>query len=198
TPVSTPTDAILFRLSQSMKRLAGFVLGGGGADELLCGYAVPHFSGHDFDRSLRLDTGDWSPAPHVGRMVRESLRRSYGRDRFASGADHYFALNSMIGTALKPHLLNPAIWDAAGRDEPMIEWCEARLGCSDERSASDRTARTLHRVILECLLSRLDSAALQAGLEVRPVFAGRRLVEQVFRLRERFKIGVADEGPASC
>src|SRR5690606_16397321 len=160
--VSTPTDAILFRLSQSMKRLAGFVLGGEGADELLCGYAVPHFSGHDFDRSLRLDTGDWSPAPHVGRLFRESLRRSYGRDRFASGSDHYFALNSMIGTAVKPHLLNPAIWDAAARDEPMIESYEAHLGASDERPASDRMTRLLHRVNLESLLSRLDSAAMQA------------------------------------
>src|SRR5690606_24518443 len=106
-------------------------------------------------------------------------------------------LNSMIGTAVKPHLLNPAIWDAAGRDEPMIESYEAHLGASDERPASDRMTRMLHRVNLESLLSRLDSAAMQAGLEVRPVFADHRLVEQVFRLPERFKIGVADEETAS-
>ena len=45
TPVATPSDPIINALSEQVRRSAGFVLGGEGADELLCGYAVPHFAG---------------------------------------------------------------------------------------------------------------------------------------------------------
>jgi len=50
TPLSTPTDVILYRLARQMKQSVGVVLGGKGADELLCGYAVQHWAGNDFDR----------------------------------------------------------------------------------------------------------------------------------------------------
>ncbi|MBA3312638.1 MAG: asparagine synthase (glutamine-hydrolyzing) [Planctomycetaceae bacterium] len=127
TPVSTPTDAILFHLSETMKRSVGFVLGGEGADELLCGYAVAHHSGHDFDRSQRLQNGNWSPASHVRRLFGNSLRRCYGRESFPSPIDHYFALNSLISTEAKPHLLQNAIWEAADQDESMRSYYRMRL-----------------------------------------------------------------------
>ncbi|HEX6985634.1 MAG TPA: asparagine synthase (glutamine-hydrolyzing) [Planctomycetaceae bacterium] len=196
TPVSTPTDAILFRLSEAMRRRAGFVLGGEGADELLCGYAVPHFSGHDYDRALRLDGGRWSPAPHVARLFRDSLRRAYGRERFASPEEHYFALNSLIPSAAKPHLLRPDVWERTGRDEPMLGWYRDRLTEGEDRPTSERVLRLLHRVNQEALLSRLDSAAMRASLEVRPVYTDHLLVEETFRLPERFKIATAEEEPA--
>jgi len=197
TPVSTPTDVILFRLSEAMRRRAGFVLGGEGADETLCGYAVPHYSGHDLDRSARLARGEWTPAGHVGRLFRNSLRRGYGREAFASPAEHYFALNSLIPTSAKAGLLEPSVWETAGRDEPMTAWYDARLSEQEGASASGRLTRLLHRVNLEALLSRLDSAAMRASLEVRPVYTDHLLVEETFRLPESFKIAVAEEEQAS-
>lgn len=196
TPVSTPTDVILFRLSEAMRRSAGFVLGGEGADELLCGYAVPHFSGHDFDRSRRLDRGQWSPPPHVRRLFRASLRRGYDREAFGSPAEHYFALNSLIPSAAKAGLLRPTVWETAGRDEPMMTCYDAQLAGPGDASPSVRLARLLHRVNLEALLSRLDSAAMGASLEVRPVYTDHLLVEESFRLPERFKIALAEEEQA--
>ena len=196
TPISTPTDAILFQLSADLATSAGFVLGGEGADELLCGYAVPHFSGHDYDRSERLAAGGWSPSPHVNRLFRESLHRGYGRERFATAGEHYFALNSLIPSAAKSALLRPAVWNAAQHDARMNAWYNERLSAGRGRSPTERLTRLLHRVNLEALLSRLDSASMRAGLEVRPVYADHHLVEETFRLPERFKIGIDAGEPA--
>lgn len=196
TPVSTPTDAILFRLSESMKRSAGFVLGGEGADELLCGYSVQHRAGHDYDRWREFDCGQWQPSPHVASLFRESLKRGYQRSRFHSLADHYFALNSLIPSQVKSQLLNANIWQSLDDDQPMIAWYEQQLGQQHETTASEKTLRLLHRANLESLLSRLDNASMQAGLEVRPVFADHLLVEETFRLPESFKIDVTADEPA--
>jgi len=197
TPVSTPTDAILFHVANTMKQSgAGFVLGGEGADELLCGYAAAHYSGHDYDRSQQLQDGRWSPEPNVRRLFRDSLRRGYGRERFHSPVDHYFALNSLIATEAKPLLLTKPVWEAAGRDAPMRQSYQSRLDEGVGCDANAKILRLLYRVNLESLLSRLDSAAMKASLEVRPVFTDHVLVEETFRRPEAFKIDVADQEPA--
>lgn len=197
TPVSTPTDAILFRVAQTMKQAgAGFVLGGEGADELLCGYAAAHYSGHDYDRSQQLLEGRWSPPPNVRKLFGSSLRRSYGRERFASPVEHYFALNSLIASEAKPLLFTKQVWDAADRDARMRNWYQSCLDDAVGRSANEKILRLLYRVNLESLLSRLDSAAMRASLEVRPVFTDHLLVEETFRRPERFKIDVAEQEPA--
>ncbi len=197
TPVSTPTDAILFHVARTAKQSgAGFVLGGEGADELLCGYAAAHFSGHDYDRSQELQAGRWSPGSNVRSLFSSSLRRSYGREQFTSPVDHYFALNSLIATEAKPLLLSKQAWDAAGRDAPMRDSYQARLDDGVGCSANEKILRLLYRVNLESLLGRLDSAAMRASLEVRPVFTDHVLVEETFRRPESFKIDVAEQEPA--
>ena len=45
TPLSTPSDVILYRLAREMKKSVGVVLGGEGADELLAGGAAELISG---------------------------------------------------------------------------------------------------------------------------------------------------------
>jgi asparagine synthetase B (glutamine-hydrolysing) len=162
----------------------------------LCGYAAAHYSGHDFDRSQQLEDGRWSPVPNIRRLFGESLRRSYGREQFTSPVEHYFALNSLIATEAKPLLLSRQAWDAAGRDAAMRKSYQHRFDESIGCSANEKILRLLYRVNLESLLSRLDSAAMHASLEVRPVFTDHLLVEETFRRPESFKIDVADEEPA--
>lgn len=195
-PLATPSDVVIYRLAQGMKKSVGVVLGGEGADELLCGYAVPHWSGHDYDASRQLADETWTAGPAAARLVRDGLQRQYGRARFASPADHYFALNSLIPTAAKPRLFQPWAWQAAGEDRPMVGHYAALLEESPPLSTDRRYLRLLHRVNLESLLARLDTATMQAGLEARVPFTDHRLVEQVFRLPQAFRIAVAEDEPA--
>ena len=194
-PLSTPTDVILYRLAAEMKKSVGVVLGGEGADELLCGYAVSAWAGHDFDMARQLAEGIWPGRTNRARRCRESLRAQYGRVRFDSPVDHYFSLNSLIPTAAKPRLFQPAVWRQTEEDRPMWNHYRTLLDDQPQISTTDRYARLLHRVNLEGLLSRLDNATMLAGLEARVPYTDHRLVEAMWTLPRRFRIDVAPEEP---
>jgi asparagine synthase (glutamine-hydrolysing) len=192
-PLSTPTDVILFRLAEEMKKSVGVVLGGEGADELLCGYSVSHWAGYDFDRALQLFSGSWAATPEETLLFRDSLRNQYGREQFTSPVDHYFALNSLIPTAAKGSLFQARVWKAAGEDQPMWD-CYDALFCKQSTQETQRKQTAiLHHVNLEGLLSRLDSATMLAGLEARVPYTDHLLVEKMFRLPRKYKIDVAHE-----
>ena len=194
-PLSTPTDVILYRLAAEMKKSVGVVLGGEGADELLCGYAVSSWAGHDFDRARQLADGLWPGGSGQARQFRQSLVAQYGRDRFDSPVDHYFALNSLIPTAAKPLLFQPDLWQQAEEDRLMRDYYGALLNDRSADTTTGRYRRLLHCVNLEGLLSRLDSATMLAGLEARVPYTDHRLVEAMWSLPRRFRIDVAPEEP---
>ncbi len=200
TPVSTPSDVIIYRLAADMKRSVGVVLGGEGADELLCGYAVQHWAGNDFDRYLQWQHNRWEGSPAAAGIFHASLRRQYGREHFASPTDHYFALNSLIPTVAKTSLLQPWAWKQADEDRSMTDFYSAELDAAQDRTTAGRQTVLLHRVNLESLLARLDSATMLAGLEARVPFTDHHLVEQMFRVPRRFKIDVAhdEHAPYLC
>lgn len=182
TPVSTPSDVIIHRLAIEMKRSVGVVLGGEGADEALCGYGVQHWSANDFELSESLRRGRWSGGVVAAQIFQRSLQRCYGRDAFASDVDHYFALNSLIPSAVKPHLLHPEAWAAAGEDVPMRQQYATMLRELPGQSLVQRHQALLHRVNLESLLARLDTATMEASLEARVPYTDHRFVEAAFRL----------------
>jgi asparagine synthase (glutamine-hydrolysing) len=201
TPVSTPSDVIIYELAREMRRQSvGVVLGGEGADELLCGYAVQHWAGHDFDRYRQLQGNRWKGTPAAAEIFRTSLRRQYGRDCFHSPVDHYFALNSLIPTAVKPALLQPWAWRQADEDRRMTAFYTSQFDELEGRTTADKHTVLLHRINLESLLSRLDSATMLAGLEARVPFTDHLLVEKMFRVPSRFKIDVAhdEQAPYLC
>ena len=179
TPVSTPTDVILYQLARDMKQRVGVVLGGEGADEALCGYAVQHWAGYEFDASR---------ASAAGSELQRELQRQYGRASFGSRTEHFFALNSLIPSAAKPALFHPQAWEAAGRDEIMHAEYAAQLDAASEEPTARRYTRLLHRVNLEGLLARLDTATMAAGLEARVPYTDHVFVEAMFRVPMPHKI----------
>ncbi len=196
TPVSTPSDVVILRIAETMRPHVGVVLGGEGADELFCGYAVQHWSGRDLEQSQHLAAGDWTGTPSSAGLLRASLLRQYGRDRFADDVDHYFAGNSLIPSATKPALLRPEVWEAAGEDRPMVEAYAREFASFEGLPAAERQQGLLHRVNLEALLARLDTATMAVGLEARVPFTDHRLVEQVLQLPVSRRIDVDPAEPA--
>eukprot|EP00913_Durusdinium_trenchii_P023326 g21904.t1 len=197
TPLSTPTDVILYRLAQATKESVGVVLGGEGADELLCGYAAPHWAGNDFDRLRTIEAGHWNDSKAAEFL--SSMRRQYGRVRFADRVEHFLASNSLIPVESKVRLLQPWIWNETDEDAPIRDAYSVWLNSANDDPRDQRTAiqqmQTLHRVNLEGLLNRLDSATMLAGLEARVPFTDHELVESVFRLPQRYRIDVAHDEP---
>ena len=170
-PLSTPSDVMIYAMSMVATRHLGVVLGGEGADELLCGYEIAHWSGHDYESSRSGTTAN----------KRRSLMRQYGRTDFKNEADHYFALNSLIPSAAKRSILTEDILRDIDDDELMFQTYQDVFDRRSHLPMVQRTAMVLHQFNLESLLSRLDSSTMHAGLEARVPFTDHRLVEWVFR-----------------
>jgi asparagine synthase (glutamine-hydrolysing) len=196
TPLATPTDVILHRLSVEMKKSVGVVLGGEGADELLCGYAIQHWSACDYERARGLAAGVWRETAVGACAFRQALERQYGRSHFASPVDHYFTLNSLIPQPAKARLLQPWVLQATDGDAAMFGTYRELFAEHRHLPLLEQYLVLLHRVNLESLLARLDSSSMLAGLEARVPYTDHLLVEQMFRLPLRFKIDVAPEEPA--
>jgi asparagine synthase (glutamine-hydrolysing) len=195
-PLTTPSDVIIHQLARRMKQDVGVVLGGEGADELLCGYALPHWSVEDFRLAKLCEAGHWPGQPSSERAFLKSLEATYGRCQFNSLVDHYFAANSLIPLAVKPQLLNEDVWNAAGHDEAMASFYQnefstiSKFQDGDVESLVHSQSVVLHRLNLESLLGRLDTATMQASLEARVPYTDHRLVEFAFGLPSNFRIDV--------
>lgn len=203
-PMTTPSDVIIHQLARRMKQDVGVVLGGEGADELLCGYALPHWSVEDYRLAELCAAGQWSGPPSGERAFLKSLEAVYGRHQFGSLVDHYFAANSLIPLSVKPQLLNEDVWKAAGYDQAMAAFYQDEF--SFGRADSDQNAASLvhtqsivlHRLNLESLLGRLDTATMQASLEARVPYTDHRLVEFAFGLPSHFRIDVDPLEASPC
>ncbi|MCA9040602.1 MAG: asparagine synthase (glutamine-hydrolyzing) [Planctomycetaceae bacterium] len=191
-PLTTPTDVIIYRIAQALKESVGVALGGEGADELLCGYATQHWSAQDYVRSNRLMNKDVNSVyTPTSTSFLESLQRQYGRAQFSSETDHYLALNSLIPSAVKPALLQNSIWQGAMQDQAMIEFYHRQLDQWGDLPTRRKYMLMLHKINLESLLYRLDSATMQASLEARVPYTDVRLLERTFQVPQRYKIDVA-------
>ena len=168
-PASTPSDPMILLLARSLKERVDVVLGGEGADEMLCGYAAQHWAGEDFNR-------------HGTDSFRDSIMRSYGRDQFRSPVDLFLAGNSFLRREMKPSVLSMDAWRAAQFDEGLEPVYDAATGNRDGEDASRKIYRMIHRINLEGQLSRLDTATMMASLEARVPFTDHRLSEQMARV----------------
>jgi asparagine synthase (glutamine-hydrolysing) len=186
TPISTPTDVIIYEVAADLRKYVGVALGGEGADEAFCGYTIPHWSGNDFDR-----------ASHMGRLpsaeaelAKASLQRQYGRDRFYSPSDHYLTTNGLIPRQTQMALFKASHWGAADAQRTVEKYYDRLFEIQGDRPMVEKYARVLFRLNLESLLGRLDSATMAASLEARVPFTDHPVVEQAFRIPHRFKIDI--------
>lgn len=187
TPLSTPTDVIIYHVAQSLRKEVGVALGGEGADEAFCGYTIPHWSGADFDRASSLSRIQSTETE----QARASLLRQYGRDQFYSPSDHYLLTNGLIPRNSQSSLFNDAAWMAADGERAIERYYDSLFESQGDRPMVQKYARVLFQLNLESLLGRLDSATMAASIEARVPFTDHHVVEQAFRIPHQFKIDVA-------
>ncbi len=186
TPLSTPTDVIIFHVARSLKKEVGVALGGEGADEAFCGYSIPHWSGEDFDRSHAISGLQSSEAE----LMRASLTKQYGRDCFFSPSDHYLMTNGLVPRNSQSVLFNESVWPLADAKRRIEKYYDGLFESQGDRPMVQKYASVLFKLNLESLLGRLDSATMAASLEARVPYTDHHVIEQAFRLPHQFKIDV--------
>ncbi|MDG2360121.1 MAG: asparagine synthase (glutamine-hydrolyzing) [Planctomycetaceae bacterium] len=164
-PLTAPSDVIIHQLARRMKQDVGVVLGIEGADELLCGYALPHWSIEDFRLARLCATGQWPGQPSSERAFLKSLEATYGRCQFDSLVDHYFAANSLIPLAVKPQLLNEDAWNATGHDEVMVSFYQNEFATDSESRLKDDSSLIHSQSVV---LHRLNLKVYWDGSTPRP------------------------------
>ena len=197
-PLTTPSDVLIYRLAQETKKQMGVVLGGEGADELLCGYSVQHWSGMEYDllRSLQNDT--WAYGGAAAQSFTQSLMRQYGRTNFESPVDHYFAQNSLIPTQAKSILFQETHWNALDSDRALWQQYLPFYSNDQTRSTAAGTSELLHRMNLESLLGRLDTSTMLASLEARVPFTDHLLVEKIWNTPREHRIDCISKRANPC
>ncbi len=191
TPVSTPTDVIINRIAQSLKKSVGVALGGEGADEACCGYQVPHWSGADFD--LLHSMG--SLQSHEAQVAASSLQQQYGVQAPSTAGELYLACNGLIPNSAQRSLMRPPFWNA-NANNAVKNFYNKQFGMLNGMPTAEKTAHVLLQANLESLLSRLDSATMLEGLESRVPFTDHVLVEQLFRLPLSYRIDICPSEPS--
>lgn len=186
TPISTPTDVIINRIAQSLKKSVGVAIGGEGADEACCGYQIPHWAGNDFDLLNSLDQIDEN---HSATAV-TSLQSQYGDQRFRTAGEHYLACNGLIPREIQKTMFRPATWEHAFANHAVENYYDHLFSSLGEMENVEKTAHVLLRTNLESLLSRLDSATMLASLESRVPYTDHLFVESLFRLPRAYRIDI--------
>ena len=183
-PLATPSDIPIFQLATEMKKHVGVVIGGEGADELLGGYPLPHFSPRDY----RLSSSRHAVKPSEWPSFLASLQQATGRTTFASLTDHFLQVNALMPPALKQAVLQPDVWAAGHGDEPVRAFYNDLLG--ESGPPERRVYRALLAVNLEGQLSRLDSSTMLAGLEARVPYCDDQFADRMTRLPWRLHLGL--------
>jgi len=198
-PLATPSDVIIYHLAQSLKQQVGVVLGGEGADELLCGYSTLHGAGRDYDLLQQIAQHPESIFPALRKRFADSFTRTYWTDSFSSLAEHYFSLASLIPSQGISMLLKSQRYD-----EEEILFCYQKMlsqhaGCQEDQSKTSiglaGMTHLLHRVNLETLLARLDRSTMAASLEARVPFTDHHLIEKIWPTPLEHRIRVNPQCP---
>ena len=189
TPVATPTDAIIYHVSKSLRETVGVALGGEGADEACCGYVVPHWSGNDYDLSQSLGKMKLRQAS----VATASLLRQYGCQSFPSLGEQYLIANGLISCTTQSAIFNQEYWPIAYADGVVERFYNQQLEAYGDLTTAQKTARLLLNSNLECLLARLDSATMLASLESRVPYTDHKLIEQLYRLPHSYHIDLSPD-----
>ncbi len=187
-PLATPTDAIIFNIAKHLKQFCGVALGGEGADEAFCGYAIQHWSGNDYDRSK--GTSKLNEQQQL--EFQNGLNLQYGRDNFNSIAEHYLASNGLIPWSAQQALFRPEYYS----DEiPQLitSHYQQRFEAQGDIPTAEKYAGVLISVNLESLLRRLDTATMAASLEARVPYADHVIIENAVQLPHHYKIDLAPD-----
>lgn len=182
-PLSIPHEIALYHLSTQMKQFVTVAISGEGADELFGGYG----------RVLRSPM-DWKKVALARAILPESLAlrlgvvRAFASLRCQTHLEHFFHVYNWIPFAEKWSLMTEETLRAIDYDARTINVFRDLFAAAAKADPYDRILHVFQKIHLGCLLDRLDSMSMAAGIEARVPFVDHELIEFVINMPLRHKL----------
>jgi len=169
-PASIPHEYALYLLSKEMKKKISVVLSGEGADEFFGGYSRVQKAPFDYFKSKFFS--------------KFQLNSKSSFDNFND-----FILNryNWFSPTEKNDLLSNEFKNQIDKNDLNINWREI-LSEGSESDAYNKVLYMFQSKHLKCLLDRLDTMTMAAGVEARVPFLDHKLVEFINTVPFKYKI----------
>jgi len=188
-PLSIPHEIPLYLLSREMKRSITVAISGEGADELFGGYGRVQRSPMDWEkvRLIRSIIGNGPANALAGANEDQQSIRSHLSK--ASHLEHFFHVYNWIPIEEKLSLFSDEAKKELNGDARVVGvFDDIFNGTAAGSSSYDKVLHTFQKIHLGCLLDRLDTMSMAAGIEARVPFVDHELVEYVAALPFRHKM----------
>ena len=187
-PLSIPHEIALKKICEVLKEYTTVIISGEGADELFGGYGRVQRSPHDY-KKIRF------VKKYIPNFAQNFIFKILGSDdqhenwkSAGSKLDYFFSVYNWMSFKEKWSLFTEDVMREIGNDKELINFWEKDFKHTDNGNEYDQILYMFQKNHLICLLDRLDSMSMSAGVEARVPFVDHELVEFVTKIPINYKL----------
>lgn len=187
-PLSIPHEIALKKICEVLKKHTTVVISGEGADELFGGYGRVQRSPHDFKKIHFVKK-------YIPKFAQNLVLRILGsglQDKNWKSAnnklDYFFSVYNWMSFKEKWSLFTKDTLKKIDNDKELINFWEKDFEYTEDGNVYDQILYMFQKNHLICLLDRLDSMSMSAGVEARVPFVDHELVEFVTKIPINYKL----------
>ena len=187
-PLSIPHEVALLNICSELKKHTTVVISGEGADELFGGYGRVQRSPMDF-KKINFVKNNFPKGMH--KTLLKIMGAGNEIDNWMSvnnHMEHFFSVYNWMPFEEKWKLFSDSTMDIINNDKSNIEFWERDFEKTAAGNDYDRILYMFEKNHLSCLLDRLDTMSMAAGVEARVPFVDHELVEFASSIPIKYKL----------
>ena len=187
-PLSIPHEIALLRICSELKKHTTVVISGEGADELFGGYGRVQRSPMDF-KKINFVKNNLPSVMH--RPLLKVMGAEGNLEKWMainSHMEHFFSVYNWLPFDEKWELFTDSMMDSINNDKSEIEYWQKDFDHVSDGDEYDRILYLFEKNHLSCLLDRLDTMSMAAGVEARVPFVDHELVEFASSIPIKYKM----------
>lgn len=187
-PLSIPHEIALYQICKELKKYTTVVISGEGADELFGGYGRVQRSPMDYKKIKFVK--DFMPPFLQHSMLKVMGGGNHTATSLAlkSQMEHFFSVYNWIPFQEKWDLFSQDTMDVIRNDQSTIKYWENDFEHVKGGDPYDQILYMFEKNHLICLLDRLDTMSMAAGVEARVPFVDHELVEFASTIPIKYKL----------